>query len=953
MHSFLSQVAEDMLDRIPSGEIAGTVVVLPSQRASVYLSRELARLSRGPLFAPRYMSLQELSCRMTGLRKADQIELTCLLYDTYRSVLEETGTSAEEIDEFLPWAEMMLRDFSQIDQYGVNAGALFLNLSELHAWDALDYLSQDQVEALQNFFDDFTADRMTSLKDAYRKVWNHLGSIYMRFRDLLLEKGIGYSGLITRQAANSEVLPEGIRHIVFAGHGALSQSEIRLMKKLKEHLDCLFYWDIDPRLLENGHEAGYFMRHNIQELGSALDGKEKTVSSPKIRLVSVAGSLFQGRLATSWLKDAQEKEYIKRECAVILPDERLLPTILHSIPDEVKEVNITMGYPLSHTLPHSFLSLLLSVQLNRLLDAPSGNQDQKLRELGRHPLFPYAGTLTDPSQIRRLHDSGTQGTADHLEGALCPIKDNALFVFHLRMLIENMMGEIRRLKKENDWMDADLNLESLWRCHKALDRLENLMASGALKVGTVTLLRLLGRLITQESIPFHSEMDQGYQIMGVLESRAMDFSHILLLSMNEDSMPKGKGSQASYIPQSLRRAFGLPSQRELSALYAYTFYRLLRRASTVTLAYNAAVSGIEGGQMSRYLLQILLDGGYDVTREHLAIGGDPLRAMPLSIKKTPWMQEKLLMKYVRDNVKMSYLSPSALNCYLDCKLKFCLNYIYGLRKDDEPLTDVDAALFGTIFHKAAENLYTLLTKNTKDLGKQDLERVTPLLLNQCVEDAIRSELLDKPEGALLASSGIIQLIRQVIIRQVGQTIRMDLNGPGLSVTGMEKEVREAFRVPTEDGDILVRVGGFIDHEDISEGTLRITDYKTGGEDQKPKSIEELFSREAPKRAYRDFQILTYCLLEKRKGFEGRIRPQMLYVKQLNDKNYWPSVLLDGKVMEDFTPHAQEMEKGLISLLEEIFSPMDTYEPCKDDHHCQLCDFQKICALRRNEPQETT
>lgn len=971
MRSFLDTVAQDLLLKVPAKEFKDTAVVMPTRRAGLFFSERLALQHKGVMLSPVYLSLQDIAEDLTGLRSEDPIELSCLLYKVYHDVRASHGqdpADIESIDEFLPWAELMLKDFSEVDHYMVRAHDLFTTIKENHQMDSLDYLSQEQIELLEGFFEDFSKERMTELKDKFLRTWNFLEEIYLEFRKVLLERGKGYGGMILRKAAEEDLsgrLP--FRHYIVVGFGALTSAEKTLLGNLRKEADCHFYWDIDPELLKSNHEAAYFIRENIKVLGSALEMQEQDSRKPQITIITAPGNLIQGRYVGQWFNERRSQDNHERDYAVVLPDESLLMNVLHSLPTSLQEANITMGFPMSQTLAYGLLDQVLRLQESGFRDEGRTAMLSSLMPILRHPLVArFLGKSeqewTESVMNRQQEvvmtqdlDLETDGVLRHV--LLMETTADGLLEKLTRILDRTAIG-VKRLLREHPGKDSDLNLESCWRCRQVLDHLRRLQDSGVLEVDLKTMTRLLRRLLVAQSVPFHGEPVRGMQIMGVLETRSLDFEHVLILSMNEDFMPKGASQKPSYIPFTLRQAFRLPTLREQSALYAYTFQRLLRRSKDVTLVYNTAQGGVRSPEVSRYVLQLVSSGKYDIRRFSLSLESNPRVLQRFSIPKTAEMQESLLSRFsypVKDKTeKGRYLSPSALNCYMDCKLKFFFKYIARIKPQDKDVMEMDPATYGTIFHKAAENLYTYLTTADKFIRRSDLDRIDEVLLTKCVDEALLTEFFQSEPGSALSLTGTQLIYRQVLIRQLRHVAEMDKRNAMIQITGLEKVVVDEFPVKVAGLTHGIRIGGSIDHEDVVDGVLRIVDYKTGGKEHGTKAVFDMFDRSTEKRSYRDFQVFLYSLIEQRLGYQGPIMPQVLYLRKVG-KDYEPGVSIAGDRVQDSRIHACEFGGRLTDLLEEIFNPGDVYEPTEISHFCEYCDYASICSLRKasggNDTQE--
>lgn len=393
-----------------------------------------------------------------------------------------------------------------------------------------------------------------------------------------------------------------------------------------------------------------------------------------------------------------------------------------------------------------------------------------------------------------------------------------------------------RQEQETDDIFNQLYRESLFKSYTLINRLLNLIDNGELNIQIDTLRRLLCRLLATSNIPFHGEPAIGMQVMGVLETRNLDFRNLIMLSLNEGQLPKA-GGDSSFIPYNLRKAFGMTTIEHKNALYAYYFYRLIQRAENVTLLYNTASEGLNRGEMSRFMLQFLVESPHSISREYLEAGQSPQSGREIRVEKTPEIITRMYERYDVNRHPKSLFSPSALNTYLDCRLKFYYRYVAGLKAPDEVSAEIDSALFGTIFHRAAELVYKDLTANGKEIRKDDLEQVlrNDIKLQNYVDTAFKEEffhvaLTEKPEF-----NGTQLINAKVITSYLRQLLRNDLQYAPFFMEGMEKKVTEIIEIETPQGKLALNIGGTIDRIDSKDDTLRIVDYKTGGSPKTPET----------------------------------------------------------------------------------------------------------------------
>ena len=480
-----------------------------------------------------------------------------------------------------------------------------------------------------------------------------------------------------------------------------------------------------------------------------------------------------------------------------------------------------------------------------------------------------------------------------------------------------------------------------------VNRLLNLIENGELQIRIDTLKRLLSRILNATNIPFHGEPAIGMQVMGVLETRNLDFRNLIMLSLNEGQLPKSSG-ESSFIPYNLRKAFGMTTIEHKNAVYAYYFYRLIQRAENVTLVYNTSSDGLNRGEWSRFMLQFLVEWPHDISREFLEAGQSPQSSRDICIEKTPEILNRLRNTYnFESNSKAFALSPSALNAYLDCRLRFYYRYVAGLKTPDEVSAEIDSALFGTIFHRSAELAYGDLSANGKEIRKEDLERLLrdDVRLQGYVDRAFKEEFFHVDLNERPEYNGVQLINSKVIGSYLRQLLRNDLQYAPFSMVGMEKKVQEEVTVNTPESPIKIRIGGTIDRMDCKGDTLRIVDYKTGGSPKTPTNIEQLFTPAEGRPNY-IFQTFLYAAIMSRQQ-SLKVAPALLYIHRAANENYSPVIEMGEprkpKIpVNNFAFFEDEFRERLQTLLEEIFGNETPFTQTENTKVCEYCDFRALC-----------
>lgn len=955
METFLKQVAHDLYNKT-EGNFTKVAIVFPNKRASLFFNEYLAQESDRPIWSPTYVSISELFRQSSDLSIADPIKLVCDLYKVFQKA---TG-SKETLDDFYFWGEMLIADFDDADKNMADTHALFSNLKDLNElMDNYDFLEEGQKEALSQFFHNFSINQVTELKQRFISMWNVLGDIYAEYKALLESQSIAYEGMLYRQVIEQldvEALP--YNKYIFVGFNVLNKVEHTLFKKLNEAGKAMFYWDYDTFYLnKTPHEAGEFIRRNLRDFPSELPASFfDNLNQPKeVTFIESPTENGQVRYLPQWIRENLTSQ--EKETAVVLCNEALLQPVLHALPDNVKHINITMGFPLSQTPAYSFVNALMELHTSGYNPNNGRYLFAEVISVLKHPytrqLSPEAEkleqTLTRDNRFYPLPSELKQDNV--LELLFTPRRNN----LDLCSMLSEALKEVAVIYQQQAASHSDafdqLYRESLFKTYTLVNRFHTLIESKELNVQAGTFQRLLTRVMSSSSIPFHGEPAIGMQVMGVLETRNLDFRHLIMLSVNEGQLPKA-GGDSSFIPYNLRKAFGMTTIDHKIAVYAYYFYRLMQRAEKVTLVYNTATDGINRGELSRFMLQFLIEWGYPVLRKQLEAAQSPQSSAPIIIEKTPDVMERMKSVFdIRNNPK-ALISPSALNCYLDCPLKFYYKYVALLSAPDEVTADIDSAKFGSIFHYAAEHIYKDLTAHGKLISRENLETLLKdeVRLQTYVDNGFKELFFNLPPNEQPEYNGIQLINSAVIVKYIQQLLRNDLRYAPFTFIGSEQRIFENIEICTSTGDIQSRIGGIIDRIDSKGESLRIVDYKTGGDADTPANVQSLFIPDK-KRSNCVFQTFLYasivCKKLREKNDSRLVAPALLYIHRAASEKYSPVIQMGEprkpkEPVDNFAQHEGDFRENLKTLLEDIFNPDISFTQTEIEDKCAYCDFRALC-----------
>lgn len=957
MESFLKLVAADLYKHT-EGNLAHTAVVFPNKRAGLFFNEYLAQESDSPIWSPAYVSISELFRSLSPWEVGDPVKLVCELYKIFRRETQSTET----LDDFYFWGEMLISDFDDADKNRVDTDKLFSNLQDLrNIMDDYTFIDDEQEEAIRQFFQNFSIERRTALKERFISLWNVLGNIYKGFRESLASQNIAYEGMMYRHVIEHldvDKLP--YEKYIFVGFNVLNKVEHTLFTQLKDAGKAVFYWDYDEFYMKENrqavtHEAGEFIRRNLRDFPSPLSGELfKNLSKPKeVHYIASSTENAQARYLPQWIRNNLTTP--EKETAVVLCNEALLQPVLHSLPAEVKHVNITMGFPLSQTPVYSFLIALLELHTHGFNFKSGRYTFQSVVTLLKHP---YTRQLTGQAELlekeltrnNRFYPlPGELGKDEFLTRLFTPLSGNLNLCIRLSETLQQVASIYQANTSGTEDTDAfnQLYRESLFKAYTTINRFRTLIEEDELTVQSETFRRLLVKVLSTTNIPFHGEPAIGMQVMGVLETRNLDFRHLVLLSVNEGQLPKS-GGDSSFIPYNLRKAFGMTTIEHKIAVYAYYFYRLLQRAERITLIYNTSSDGLNRGEWSRFMLQFLIEWPHPITRQFLEAGQSPQGTSSITVEKTPDVIRQMQSLFdVRANPKAKF-SPSALNYYLDCPLKFYYRYVAGLSAPDEVSAEIDSATFGSIFHYAAEHIYKDLTTHGKVINKEALETLlrNEVKLQDYVDTAFKKLFFNVPQNEKPEYNGVQLINSAVIARYLKQLLQNDLRYAPFTFIASEMEVDEPIDIQTPKGVIKSRIGGIIDRMDSKDGTLRIVDYKTGGDADTPPHVESLFIPDK-KRSNYVFQTFLYAAIMCRKQPTMKIAPALLYIHRAATETYSPVIQMGEsrkpkEAVEDFSKYEKEYRERLQRLLEEIFNPEKSFTQTEIIEKCTYCDFKALC-----------
>lgn len=934
MSKFLELTASDLYRKF-GNNLSEIAVVFPDKRAKFFFNNYLYRAAGKTLWSPNYLTISNLVEDISEFNLADMLQLVSELYEVY---VTNTKTG-ENFNDFYFWGEMLLHDFDDIDRNLIDAQSLFGNLQNLKKMQhAFEFLDENQQKALEQFFANFSIEKQSDIKKKFIEIWDVLGNIYMQFRSKLLSQKIAYEGMIYRSIIENENMniDETFTYTqyAFVGFNMLNACEKKLFYLLKKHNKALFYWDYDEYYLKNkNHEAGFFMRNNLREFPSELPAENFNLLSEnrkKIKIISSPTENAQARYLHEWVKPIRDLD----DSAVVLCNESLLLPVLYSLPENISDANVTMGFPLSQTPIFSTINVLIDLQTKGF---------DKNRKLWKRSYVlnvlqnQYVQTLSleiENIETELLKTSDYQCSDEYLrrdinlKSIFEPVDNTYKFIDYLVEILKNI--------SQKNSANNQLYNEAIFRAYTSLNRLGDMLHSKKFTIDIKIFSILLRRLLSSTTIPFDGELSKGLQIMGILETKNLDFKNVLILSANENLLPKS-GSEASFIPYSLRRAFGLTTSDRRDAIYAYYFYRLLQRAENITVSYGTAANGLNKGEASRFILQLRMESDFDIELFDIQ-SPITLPAIPeIKIDKTQEIIALLRNKYSSGN---SYLSPSTLNMFIDCSLKFYFRHIANLHLPDNK-TDSDSIAFGKIFHKAAEIIYKKAGKlENSYISENDLDALIDNneFLKNTVDEAMKAEA-NISHSQNYSTQQLI--MRDVIVDYIKKLLEFDKTNIPFILYKTETELVDKFNFETPLGNIDTYLGGRVDRIDMKENILRVLDYKTGGTGKAIKSVEELFISSKNRNGYA-FQAFLYSVIISRQKPEFKVMPSILYINRKLTEQEDIQIKFGKEKLTDIRQIENDFLNQLSKIISNIFDAAIPFVQTENKDACTYCDYKQIC-----------
>jgi CRISPR/Cas system-associated exonuclease Cas4 (RecB family) len=959
---FLERIAK-LLYEENKGNLRNHCIVFPSRRGGLYFLKYLSAQIEKPVWAPVIMTINEFFAKFSPLQVAENEILLFELYKVYR----ELNKSAESFDEFYFWGAMLISDFDDVDKYMADAPVLFRNIKDFKNIDIqFGDIDPEQAQIIKRFWKNFEPDKPSREKTDFKLLWAILNDLYSGFRKSLRSANLGYEGMIAREVA--EKFLDGDKpevkwnQVHFIGFNALNKCERTLMLQLQKDSLAKFYWDYDNSYIKGGklNSAGFFLTNNLRNFSNDMpaDWNYDTLLSSGKRdisrsVIETTSDIAQVKLV-SYLIDrlpgiSPENAH---HTAVILANEDLLVPLMTSLPQNKGDINITMGFPLKMTAVYSLVKNLLDFQRSLISENGTVFADYRVVfEILKHQFIEnflndddkkIIGEIVSKNLARVPYDLLCR--TGNLKTIFRRAADPAQLSDHIRDILSIVSATyVKDDGSEKDpGMQRSLRNEFIYRILLSVNQLDTITRSPEVSLKTETYIRILDIILRNQSVPFSGEPLSGIQIMGILETRALDFKNIIILSVNEGILP-AVSAVSSFIPFSIREAFELPSVNHQESIYAYHFYRLLHRAENVTFVYNSNSDGLNTGEMSRFLIQMKYE---HILNPDIQTPGFDIRT-PVSInpeiRRTNELINRLFSLYL-DKESKNILSPTAINTWLNCRMKFYYRYVSRLKEPEVIAPEIEHAVFGQILHRVMKNIYENYKGKEISVSFVDSLIKSESYLHSAVDLAVNENYSC---DMMRPKSGNDLIIKDILYIYLQRILVADKGMAPFTIIDLEKPLHFDLSFELNGENKRIRTGGNIDRVDRISGKTRVVDYKTGEVGRKISSISDLFVDDRDKESDGWLQTLLYCEAYLSENPGVIVRPSIYKVKEYYREKSSDTLIIknekDSEIsIEDYQNVRTSFLEGVKALAATIFSPEEPFRMTTKISKCEYCPYKTLC-----------
>jgi ATP-dependent helicase/nuclease subunit B len=977
MKPFLKEVAEDLVIQL-GDQLQHAAIVFNNKRPAAYLQHHLATIINKPFWSPCFFTIQEFFASSTNLKIADSFTQFFTLFQQYNKLLRLAGENAMDLPKFYPIARIILSDFSQIDNDMVNAEKLFEEMEDIAEIDfQFDYLTDEQQQFLKGFWRSYAEGKQKRQQEQFIKMWRRMPQLYHAFHHALKEKGLITMGQVYRQLADGDhtipdfTTPYDQGKLVFVGFNALTQAEAKVFKRWQDEGKALFYFDTDSYYMtDQTQEAGLFLRKNLEKTGlvNAL-GANKTLIKSSVKNVDVYQT--QGQTAQAKILDeALQKVYPQTadqnepgKIAIILADESLLLPVLQTIPtqythnNEIKNLNlnVTMGYPLAASSIFGLADLWLCIQsqmvqktqentANKLTTREDAVNFKEVEAFLSHPLTGISTSTRDKIQLKLIEEQLVDVPVARL------VAQKRLFALFFPKVqsaaeattaLQQVLVAVLKQQVDNKTLkqtEIDLFVAVIKELNRLHDALKEHLSDAAQDKELPFVLSLIQRAVQGIAVPLSGEPLQGIQVMGLLESRNLDFEQVYILGVNEGILPQVSISP-SFIPDSIRRAHGLPVIENQDAISAYMFYRLLQRAEKISLVYNAQADDTNTGEASRFLRQLEYESGYHFNYLQQQQNVATESKVNVEIKKDAQVMG-LLQQYLTGK---SFLSATALTTYINCPLQFFYKYVAKIEEPKEVAENIEANIIGSMLHWMLETFYSDLVQTDAVMTKERIHahrKKLPLLAEQAY-----AKIVFDDENHQVAHHGMQKVVLEIVQEYAAIILDYDEEHAPFEILALEKKDKISFNFEVNGVAQCVTLYGIIDRIDQKNGVLRIVDYKTGSDDLKFSSLDDVFDTHGKKQNKALLQTLFYTHVFEQANAKEWVEPNLYSVRNMRKEG---ALFLEGKEKNKLSgAHLEGIKADFLKLmrlkLSELFDENIPFTPTTVETSFTYSPYVTLCG----------
>ncbi|MDR2009075.1 MAG: PD-(D/E)XK nuclease family protein [Bacteroidales bacterium] len=937
--TFLQEVSKEILSGFE--DFRKVEIIVPNRRTGLFLKKTIMDSVGKTIWMPKITTIQEIFTSNSNLHQAEELLLIHQLY----TVFKKYTATHESFDDFYYWGEVILNDFDDIDKYLVDAEKLFSTIKDIKEIDRkFDGYDDDELEIIKRFWTNINQANISYQKERFLSLWEKMYDIYTEFRQILINKGIAYQGLIYRMIADN---PDNCKFdkpvYLIVGFNALNKCEKTIFKWLKSNKETMFFWDADKYYLKDEYqEAGRFLRENIRKyepfkntgIINKINKEQKN-----IEIITAPSPVSQVKIIPQILeKWKSQPDFNPEKTAIILGDENLLIPLMYSIPLYIDPYNISMGFPVKNSAAFAFITHLISLQRN----AQTNNKTTRfyfkdILSIINHnfikSLFPQDTTFLENiiNDNKDIYLETNQLDLNEFLGKI--FSGKFLNIREISAYMSDICLELINILAGND--ELIIELEFLNKISNRVTILHECLITGEIEIIKPDIyFRLMNNSLKNLTVAFEGEPLQGLQVLGFLETRCLDFDRVIMLSINEGIFPKNSASQ-SLIPYNLRKFYELPSIEFQDSIFAYYFYRIIQRAKEIKIIYSSQ-AGDTPSEASRFISQVKYE--FDKTKNFITFRNDGYK-ININTRHVTY-SAKTVEKITKIKAHLENgISPKAINEYLNCKFRYYLNYIENIKEPDKIEEQEDGAFFGKLFHRIIQDLYEPYTG--KVLNEKDLEKIMDS------ENVKKHTFYSLKKVFNLKTEQDVKrycnkLIVDIVIKYIYQLLEFDRKTLPVTILGLEKENEVQLFTEFSGTKQNVKIKGFIDRVDFQDGKLRVLDYKTGRTEIKINNIENLFMPDRNSRYDTVTQVLLYTLMVGDDRY-SEICPGILNVNELNSGyDYRISI---GRNRLNYLNN--EMKEEFIGYLENMFSemldPEISFTQTKNTDNCKFCPYNIICA----------